>query len=96
MLGGDIWVESQMGKGSSFIFTIKKKQVDILKKSKLFKAKHLYASEVLTQERYKLLIHTKKSGNFKFIWTRDGNIFAKKNESSPVINIKHNNQLHNE
>eukprot|EP00794_Sanderia_malayensis_P016317 gene16317-17960_t len=50
----------------------------------------LFINESLTQRNKNLLRLTKikkRELEFKFVWTRNGNIFIKKNESSPVKKI---------
>ena len=66
------------------------KKVEILKNSKIFRGKGIFASEILTQVRYNLLCEAKKlarNGAFKFVWSRNGSIFIRKDETAAAVHI---------
>lgn len=68
----------------------------ILGQKKLFMKKNVFVKENLTPARFELLkltrIYAQENG-FKFAWSKDGNVFIRKNESSPVIAVKNKSTL---
>ena len=62
----------------------------------MFKTKNIYLKENLTPQRYHLFKETKRyarENNFKFIWTRDGNILIRKTESSNAHHVRCESEL---
>ena len=58
--------------------------------------KKFFINENLTRDRKQLLWKTKQAAknlNFAFVWTNNGKIFARKDESSTVVVIQHVNDL---
>ena len=70
----------------------------ILSHKRLFIQKRLYARENLTSYKYGLYREAKAFAykhNYKFVWSKNGNIFIRKNESSDVVLLKNKNSLYN-
>ena len=68
----------------------------ILTQKKMFLKEKIYVKENLTPYKYRLFKTTKdfahKNG-FKFVWTRDGNIYIRKNENSRPFLIRNKGML---
>ena len=62
----------------------------ILSQKKMFREKNIYAKENLTKHRYNLFKQARiiaKEKDFKFVWTKSGNIYIRKNESARVVQV---------
>ena len=63
----------------------------ILSQKKLFRAKNIYVKENLTPQRYQLFKEARSfaaQNNYKYTWTRDGNIYLRKIDNSNVIHVR--------
>lgn len=61
-----------------------------------FEKRPLYISEQLTRHKqyiYKCARDKKRENIIKYAWSRNGEIFVRKTESSPIIKIKHQHDL---
>ena len=70
----------------------------IFDSKKVFREKKVYVSEVLTKYRYNILKDVKnlaKVKNFKFVWTKNGQIFLRKEENAPIIKVTSRSDLQN-
>ena len=70
----------------------------LLKAKTSLRGKGMYLQENLTQTKRLLLKSTKdiaKTIGYKFVWTKDGNILARKTEDSAPIHIHCTNDLQN-
>ena len=75
------------------IGTLKNKSTKkaILTQRKMFALQNIFAKENLTPHRHKLHMVAKKfakENNYKFVWTRDGNVFIRKDETSRAVMLK--------
>ena len=63
----------------------------IFSQKKMFRSKNFYIRENLTKSRYQLLKSTKEFASkygFKYVWSRDGRIFMKKDDFSSTVPVK--------
>ena len=70
----------------------------ILTQKRLFIQKRLYVRENLTSYKYGLYRDAKAFAfkyDYRFVWSKNGNIFMRKNEASDVILIKNKNSFYN-
>ncbi|XP_046807412.1 uncharacterized protein LOC124420005 [Lucilia cuprina] len=86
---------STLSKKTAFMSKITKHRVnaEIINKNDQDNAanKFIYINDELTFHNRQLLWQAKtkaKEANWKFVWVRNGNIFARKNENSPLLTIK--------
>lgn len=67
-----------------------------IKKRVSLKGEGIYVNENLTRTLKNLFWNTKKTArekNYKFVWVRNGKIFVKEKDGSPVIRIENENDL---
>ncbi|CAN7976037.1 unnamed protein product [Ixodes persulcatus] len=67
-----------------------------IKKRVSLKSEGIYVNENLTRTLKNLFWNTKKTArekNYKFVWVRNGKIFVKEKDGSPVIRIENENDL---
>jgi hypothetical protein len=73
-------------------------KISVLKSKKELAKKNIFVNEVLTNLRYKLLMTAKRLCREKKLaaaWTRNGKIFIKKTETSPIVQTKNTTHLSN-
>lgn len=69
-----------------------------LKQSPNAESKKIYINEYLNNYTKSLYENAKKlklNNQFKFVWVKHGNIFVRRNETSNIIRVKHQNDIDN-